>query len=148
MKWMMPWCMAIAMVFNAQTAAPDKDANPPLVIHNTNTIKVDNKRDLRDCSSCVGSEFKACMRSLTKEDFIKNVCALHPRACTAYVQNLKRNEMIEISKMFTVKEWQALPVVFTKAMHTHFKAEQKKADDAWWDRVCERLMQFNAMSGN
>lgn len=147
MKWIMPWCMAIAMVFNAQTAASDKEANP-LIIHNTNTIKVDNKRDPRDCSSCVGSEFKACMRSLIKEDFVKNVCALHPRACTAYVQQLKKDEMIEIRKLFTVQEWQALPVVFITAMHKHFQAEQKKADDAWWDRICARLMQFNAMVDN
>lgn len=144
MKWMIVSSMVIVGMLHAQIA-PDKDAPLPLVIQNTNSIKVENKRDPRDCLPCVGSEFKACMRALTKEDFIANIRALHPRACTAYVHQLKRDEIIEIRKLFSAQEWQTLPPVFTKAVYEHFKEEQKKAEDAWWDRILLLLARISAL---
>ncbi|MFI5332550.1 MAG: hypothetical protein ACHQVS_00445 [Candidatus Babeliales bacterium] len=145
MKWMIVISIVSVGILNAQVA-PDKDASLPLVIQNTNSIKVENKRDLRDCSSCVGSEFKACMRALTKEDFATNIRALHPRACTAYVQQLEKDEIIEIRKLFTVEEWQELPPIFTHAVYEHFEVERKKAEDALWDRILVLLVRIGAFN--
>src|SRR5580692_27766 len=108
-KQVIIWCMVLGTIISAETPEPQ---NPPLIIHNTNAIKVETKRDPRDCSSCLGTEFKACMRFLTKEDFVANI-PTHPRLCTAYVQQLSGAEIVEICKMFTPEEWSALPEVFT-----------------------------------
>ena len=146
MNWIIAGCMITVVMLNAEPSTPEDDGNKaPLIIHNTNTIKVENKRDPRDCTACVGSEFKACMRSLTKEDFVNNLSALHPRACTAYVQQLKKDEMIEIGKMFTAQEWQALPEVFTQAMVTHFKGERERTIDAWYDKMLSLLVSISLL---
>lgn len=143
MNWMLAGFLVMGFLLSAE---PKSDDVPqPFIIHNANTIKVD-KRDPRDCSTCVGSEFKACMRSLSKEDFIANLRTLHHRACTAYVQQLKRKEIIEIRKLFTLQEWHALPEIFTKAMYEQFQIKQQKAQDAWWDRMRTLFMQLNVLA--
>ena len=137
--------MITVVMLKAEPSTSENDGNKvPLIIHNTNTIKVE-KRDLRDCTACVGSEFKACMRSLTKEDFVANLSALHPRACTAYVQQLKKDEMIEIGKMFTAQEWQTLPATFTQAMAAHFQVERERAIDAWYEKVLSLLVSISLL---
>jgi hypothetical protein len=149
MKWLMLYCMVTTMMLTAEPDISEKNnEQTPLIIHNTNAINVENKRDLRDCSSCVGSEFKACMRSLTKEDFVTNICKLHPRACTAYVQQLKGEEIVEIRKLFTTQEWYALPKVFIQAMYECFEVARKKAEDAWWDRMFARLYRIGAFNND
>jgi hypothetical protein len=126
----------VSLTLNGENPLKPEDSKDavPLIIHNANSIKVDTKRNPSDCTLCVGSEFKACMRAQTKEDFVANIRALHARACTAYVEQLTLNEMIEIRKLFTVEEWSALPRAFTQAMGEHFTVEREKAIDAWWER--------------
>lgn len=131
----------------AEPPAAEPDDKDPLIIHNRNIIKVE-RRDPRDCSSCVGTEFKACMKFLTKEDFVTNVNKLNPRACKAYVHELNGPEMVEIFKMFTQQEWHALPPAFADTMIAHFNAEKERAVDQFYEKLLALLVNINALSQN
>ena len=122
----------VCMYFsNAWCINEDRRAQEPIdvTVSAQHTISINGYNDLYRCVMYFGDSLKACMETLSPEEFRQNFKALSAYNRRHYLETLTYEQHVKMLKNFTEKEWQGLYDSLQPQEQTLIPSSKKEQED-------------------